>query len=198
MKELQPDAPSVGADSREAVHNRPAQASPIKGRVETLSTDFVTGWAAVSAAERVSHVFAMLESEVIGFGVANIARPDLERARLENQLNAYAFIVVFSRPVAAELIQSINVFIVGQPAMLPRAKHAKIDRSPPLRLFLMGSPRSGTSQLGSTLTQVLGLPWLGEGHAAPLFASAADALSGDINAENGLVRYLARQKFRQD
>ena len=61
----------------------------------------------------------------------------------------------------------------------------------------MGSPRSGTSQLGATLTKVLGLPWLGEGHGAPLFASAADALSGDINGENGLVRFMARQKFRQ-
>jgi hypothetical protein len=105
--------------------------------------------------------------------------------------------LVFSKPVPAELVQSISVHIVGQSTMLPRAKQVKIDRSPPLRLFLMGSPRSGTSQLGSTLTQVLGLPWLGEGHGAPLFASAADALSGDINAENGLVRYLARQKFRR-
>jgi hypothetical protein len=173
------------------------QASTITGRVETLSTDFVIGWASVSAANNFSHVFAMVDTEVIGFGVANITRPDLERARQESQLNAYAFILVFSRPVAAELVQSINVFIVGQPAMLPRAKQIKLDRSPSLRLFLMGSPRSGTSQLGSTLTKVLGLPWLGEGHAAPLFSSAANALSGDIGAENGLVRYMARQNFRQ-
>ncbi len=139
----------------------------------------------------------MVDTEIIGVGVANITRPDLERARKDSQLNAYAFIVVFKQPLAAELVQAINVFIVGQSAMLPRAKQVKIDRSPPLRLFLMGSPRSGTSQLGSTLTKVLGLPWLGEGHGAPLFASAADALSGDINAENGLVRFIARQNFRQ-
>jgi hypothetical protein len=197
VKESQPDAPRAGADPRDPAQNRPSPASPVKGRVESVSTDFVTGWAAVSAADQFSHVFAMVENEVIGFGVANIARPDLERARQESQLKAYAFIVVFNRPVAAELVQSINVFIVGQQAVLPRAKQVKIDRSPTLRLFLMGSPRSGTSQLGSTLTQVLGLPWLGEVHGAPLFASAADALSGDINAENGLVRFMARQKFRQ-
>ena len=139
----------------------------------------------------------MIDTEVIGFGVANINRPDLERARQDHQLDAYAFIIVFTRPIAAELVQAINVLIVGQAATLPRAKQVKIDRSPSLRLFLMGSPRSGTSQLGSTLTKVLGLPWLGEGHGAPLFASAAEALSGDIGAENGLVRYMARQNFRQ-
>lgn len=162
-----------------------------------MSTDFVTGWAAASAAGRFSHVLATVEGEVIGYGVANIARPDLERARKESQLNAYAFILVFRHPIAAELVQSVHVSVIGQPATLPRAKQVRIDRSPALRLFLMGSPRSGTSQLGSTLTQVLGLPWLGECHGAPLFASAADALSGDISAENGMIRYLARQNFRQ-
>ena len=190
---------AIGTRSKDtgSVENQPPQASTITGRVETLSTDFVIGWASVSAANHFSHVLAMVDTEVIGFGVANITRPDLERARQDNQLNAYAFIIVFSRPVAAELVQAINVVIAGQAVALPRAKQVKIDRSPSLRLFLMGSPRSGTSQLGSTLTKVLGIPWLGEGHGAPLFASAADALSGDISAENGLVRYMARQNFRQ-
>jgi len=190
---------AVGARSEDtgSVENQPPQASTITGRVETLSTDFVIGWASVSPGNHFSHVLAMVDSEVIGFGVANITRPDLERARQDSQLNAYAFIIVFSRPVAAELLQAIKVAIVGQSTVLPIAKQAKIDRSPSLRLFLMGSPRSGTSQLGSTLTKVLGLPWLGEGHGAPLFATAADALSGDISAENGLVRYMARQNFRQ-
>lgn len=186
-----------GSEDPGALQNRQPHASTLTGRVETLSADFVLGWASASAENHFSHVFAMVGSEVIGSSVANISRPDLERARQESQLNAYAFIVVFSQPVAAELVQSINVFVLGQSAMLPRAKNVKVDRTPCLRLFLMGSPRSGTSQLGSTLTKVLGLPWLGEGHAAPLFSSAADALSGDIKAENGLVRYMARQNFRQ-
>src|SRR5713101_2315374 len=85
-----------------SVENQPPQASTITGRVETLSTDFVIGWASVSAANNFSHVFAMVDTEVIGFGVANIARPALDRARQESQRNAFAFILVFSRPVAAE------------------------------------------------------------------------------------------------
>lgn len=197
MKEADPAAPRPVAVDAESVRGAHAPAARIKGRVETISAEFVAGWAAVSAGDRVSHVYAMADGEVIGFGVANIARPDLERARQEGNLNAYAFTLVFDRPIAAELVGSVSVFIVGQAAALPTAKQVRIDRSPTLRLFLMGSPRSGTSQLGSTLTKVLALPWLGEGHAAPLFASAADSLSGDSNAENGLVRHLARQNFRQ-
>ena len=179
------------------MEKQPPQALTITGRVETLSTDFVIGWAAVSPGNQFSHVLAMVDSDVVGCAVANVTRPDLDRERQDGQLNAYAFIIVFRRPVAAERVQTINVVIAGQQTTLPRTKQFRIDRSPPLRLFLMGSPRSGTSQLGSTLTKVLGLPWLGEGHGAPLFATAADALSGDLAAENGLVRYMARQNFRQ-
>ena len=167
------------------------------GRIEMLSTEFAIGWASVSAANHHAHVFAMVGSEIIGFGPANISRPDLDRARQEGQLNAYAFILVFDRPVNSEQTQSIKIFIAGQAAAIPEAKQVKIDRSPTLRLFVMGSPRSGTSQLGQTLAQVLSLPWLGEGHGAPLFASAADALAGDIDDKNGISRFMALQDFRQ-
>jgi len=175
----------------------PLAAGATLGRVETLSTEFVSGWASVQVSGRFAHVYAMLEDEVIGFGAASMTRPDLEKARQEKRLEAHAFMLAFKRRVAAELVPSIQVFVVGQPSMLPRARQLKIDRTPVLRMFLMGSPRSGTSQLGTTLTKVLGLPWLGEGHGAPLFASAADALTGDRAAENGLVRHLARENFRQ-
>ena len=174
-----------------------ASAASTLGRVETVSTEFVSGWAAVPPASPCAHVFATLEGEMLAFGAANMLRPDLDKARREGRLNAHAFILTFKRPVAAQLVSSVQVFVVGEATMLPQAKQLKVDRAPSLRLFLMGSPRSGTSQLGSTLTQVLGLPWLGEGHGAPLFARAADALTGDAAAENGLVRHMARENFRQ-
>jgi hypothetical protein len=165
--------------------------------VETLSTEFAMGWATISPTGRFSHLVAMLDSDVIGFGVADITRPDLDRARQEGRINAYAFVLVFGRPIPANSVRSINVFVLGQQAMLPQAKTVKFDRTPPLRLFLMGSPRSGTSELGSTLSKVLGLAWLGEGHAAPLFSSAANALGGDAASDNGLVRFMAQQNFRR-
>src|SRR5450755_198223 len=172
------------------VQIRSSPAIVVKGRIEKLSNEFVIGWASVSSPNRHTHLYAMAGDDVIGFGVANISRPDLDRARQERQMDAYAFIIIFDRLVPSESLNMINVFIVGQVAMLIKSDHVKIDRSPSLRLFLMGSPRSGTSQLGSTLTKVLDLRWLGEGHAAPLFATAADALSGDTNDKNGLARFM--------
>ena len=143
------------------------------GRVEGLSTEFAMGWASVSASGLRSHVVAMLGEEIIGVGLANLFRPDLDKARTEKRLDAYGFIIVFAASIPVDSVQQVEVYALGEEFMLPQAKQLKLDRAPPLRLFLMGSPRSGTSELGATLTKVLGLPWLGEGHAAPLFASAA-------------------------
>jgi Sulfotransferase family len=194
-----PNTASVASAPRrvepDPVQSQTPPAVSTVGRIEMLSTEFVIGWASVSAAKHNAYVFAMVGSEIIGFGAANISRPDLDRARQEGQLNAYAFIVVFDRPIAPDQVQSIKVFLAGQAAAIPEARQVKVDRSPTLRLFVMGSPRSGTSQLGQTLTQVLSLPWLGEGHGAPLFASAADALAGDINDKNGIARFMAQQDF---
>ncbi|MBS0379696.1 MAG: sulfotransferase [Proteobacteria bacterium] len=173
----------------------PAQAG--RGRVETLSAEFVSGWAQVHAPGKPAFVYATVRDEVLGFGAAKLSRPDLDKARQEGRLDAHAFMLTFKSPVAPSDINSIQVFAVGQPGPLPQAKQLKLDRTPTLRLFLMGSPRSGTSQLGATLTKVLSLPWLGEGHGAPLFSRAADALTGDRDAENGLVRHMARENFRR-
>ncbi len=72
----------------------------------------------------------------------------------------------------------MGAFVVGQLSMLPlsRARTVKVNVAPPLRLFVMGSPRSGSSELGSTLSKVPELAWLGEDHTAPLFGNAANAL----------------------
>ena len=189
--------PEISAAKGESACTSLLPAAEARGRVEMLSTEFVSGWAAVQAGGGPAHVYAMLDGEVIGSGVASMGRLDLDTARQEGRLDARAFVLAFQRPVSLEAVRSIAVFVLGQSAPLPQAKKLRIDRVPCLRLFLMGSPRSGTSQLGSTLTSVLALPWLGEGHAAPLFARAADALSGNKNAENGMVRHVAREDYRQ-
>ncbi len=174
-----------------------APAPAARGRVETLSAEFVSGWASAHAPGKPAFVYATLGDEVLGFSVAKMSRPDLDKAREERRLDAHAFMITFQGPVPANAVSAVQVFVVGHPAPLPQAKQVKLDRAPSLRLFLMGSPRSGTSQLGSTLTKVLGLPWLGEGHGAPLFSRAADALKGDRDADNGLVRHMARENFRR-
>ena len=121
-----PLSPTVATDPAPAgpspLQNGPASTPARIGRVETLSTEFVIGWASVTAANAFSHVFAMLGTEVVGFGVANISRPDLDRARAENRLNAYGFLIVFGRPVPADSVPAIDVFVVGQTAALAPSK----------------------------------------------------------------------------
>jgi len=81
--------------------DRPMQSLAGGNRVETMSTEFVMGWASVSPANRFSHVLAVLDNEVIGCCIANITRPDLDRARAERRCNAHAFLLVFDRAVPA-------------------------------------------------------------------------------------------------
>ena len=197
-REAEPVKPSQATPPQTApASQNPAEAPARGGRVELISTEFVAGWASTNAAGNRSHVVAVLDSQILGCTVADIARPDLDRARVQDRLDAFGFLVIFARPVPVEALESLQVYVLGQTVMIPRAHPMKIDRAPPLRLFVMGSPRSGTSELGTTLTGVLGLPWLGEGHAAPLFSAAANALTGDASAPSGLVRFMAQQNFRQ-
>jgi hypothetical protein len=161
-----------------------------------LSTEFAAGWAAVSPGRNPATVFAMLDNEVIGLGTASISRFGLDHAGRKGMLEPRAFTIVFSRPVPAEAVQSITVFAAGHVASIPRAETLKLEATPPLRIFVMGSPRSGTSELARTLSKVLGLPWKGEGHVAPLFHRVANDMSGDASSENALVRFLAQQNFR--
>jgi hypothetical protein len=189
--------PTPLRNGSDVAQQRPPPTPAVNGRVEKLSTEFAIGWATVSRSKHHTPVFATVDGEIIGFAVANISRLDLDRARQEGKMDAYGYIVIFDRRVPAEQVQSIKILIAGQSVILPQGSPVKTDRSPSLRLFLMGSPRSGTSQLARTLSKVLELPWLGEGHAAPLFASAAIALSGDADDKNGISRFMAHQGFRQ-
>jgi hypothetical protein len=167
------------------------------GHVEILSTEFALGWAAASPEGRFAELYAVLGTEVIGASTAHFGRADLDTARVEGSLNAYAFLIVFNRPVATEDVARIQIMPALGKAPLPPAGALKLDRTPPLRVFVLGSPRSGTSEMGTTLAAALKLPWLGEGHAAPLFATAANALQGDGASSNGFVRFLAREHYRK-
>src|SRR5579862_74786 len=116
-------APDMRGSSSEASsvvpETVPQAAGPI-GRVETLSTEFVSGWAAVQRTRARAFVYAMLEGEVISHGAATIARPDLEKARQERRLDAYAFMLPFERPLEVGAIASVEVFVLGDPRPLPR------------------------------------------------------------------------------
>ncbi len=167
------------------------------GHVEILSTEFALGWAAAPEGGQFPHLFAVLGTEIIGAATAHFGRADLDTARAAGTLNAYAFLIVFNRTIATEDVARIQIMPALGKAPLPAAGALKHDRTPPLRIFVLGSPRSGTSEMGTTLAAAFKLPWLGEGHAAPLFATAANALEGDSASTNGFVRFLAREHYRK-
>jgi hypothetical protein len=139
---------------------------------------------------------ALLGAEIIGTTSAKFTAPDADAAKADGADEAREFVVIFDRAVSAEEVEAIEIMPIPGGAPLPRAATMKLQQTPPTRIFVVGSPRSGTSQMGGTLSSALQLPWLGECHAAHLFATAADALSGSVGSPHGMVRFMARGGYR--
>jgi hypothetical protein len=184
------------------------------GLVEVLSTEFASGWA-LTQNGRAAYLYATLDNEIIGFARASLVRRDLlpkpppavdlaasilgdgiagEVAQPKELPNA--FVIVFDVRVPHGRLRDIKVRTVKGDGLLDYAAHLRIDRDRLLQVFILGSPRSGTSECAATLARVLELPWFGEGHAAPPFMRAADLLSGDQNAQSELLKFMAAQGFR--
>jgi len=166
----------------------------IEGRVEIISQDCVFGWATISA-DRVTYVCAKLDDKIIGIDSANIDRPDLQSLAERGTITAKAFLLVFDRELSSEEMARVTVHILGSEGTLETTARVVRDRYPALRIFVLGSPRSGTSELGSTLSNTLGLRWLGEGHAADRFATAAKALTPTPEDTHALVRFMKDQQY---
>jgi hypothetical protein len=166
------------------------------GVVEIVGQDFVSGWAADDIRHQPAHVYATLEGEVVGFARADIKRRDLDGLASGGELFAHAFLILFDHSLPEAALARIEVRSLHGDAPLQRDGRVRIDRSPKLQIFVLGSPRSGTSELAATLTDHFALPWMGEGHSAPQFAAAADALTGDSDSPNDLPRFMARQSYR--
>ena len=167
-----------------------------RGRIEILSQACVIGWAKTNVGTPV-HVYASLRGIVLGCARADLRRDDLDRAEQEGAMSARAFVIVFDEELEPGEAKAIEVRVLGLDVLLESGGQLVVDRSPGLRVFILGSPRSGTSELGGTLALKLRLPWLGEGHAAPLFSVAADSLTGNARADHGIVRIMAKQGFRR-
>ncbi len=166
------------------------------GRVEILSSAFAAGWARLPGAGA-AYVGAWLGAEMIGVAEAGGTRPDLVAAGDAGGFCARSFLILFNRDVAAGLVGAVVVRNILTQEVIPAADKVRIDAGPGLQVFILGSPRSGTSELAATLATQLGLPWLGEGHAGPLLAGAADFFAGDAASGNDMVRFLADQGLRK-
>lgn len=166
----------------------------LSGRVETLSTEFALGWAEADELDTV-YVYALLNGKIIGTAPADQIRPDLLKATEQRGKECRAFLILFIKAVADHEVQEIEVRAVHSGETLPNAQKLRVDQTPICQIFVFGSPRSGTSELGNTISTQLSLPWLGECHAAPLFAKAAEALDGDAKHLNGFPRFMANEQF---
>lgn len=186
----------------------------LEGVVEVLSAEFAIGWV-LAQGLRPAYVFARLDGETIGIASADLARPDLAGpapqddpaasilADLDIALPAVrrstglgmGFVMTFDIVVPQDRLTDVEVISVQTGNRLIRQASCRIDRPERLQLFVLGSPRSGTSEVSATLAKVLDLPWLGETHAAPDFAAAAKSLSGDPNSEAPALRFMATQSF---
>jgi hypothetical protein len=82
----------------------------------------------------------------------------------------------------------------GVTPLVPTSRAATfIEPRNVVQAFILGSPRSGTSELAATLSTQLNLAWVGEGHFAPTMAAAEALVTGDANSPNGLSRALAAE-----
>jgi hypothetical protein len=170
------------------MHGTSVSAEAAPGYIELLSPEFVRGWAQFHEGVP-AHVCALIDGRVVGTAIADETRGDLGDVGLQ----AGGFLIVFERRFSFEERVRVQVRVVGSGAELPRSAGMSWGREPVRQVFVLGSPRSGTSEMGATLTRVLDLPWQGEFHAAPLFAQAAAALRGDPEAPDELHRFLAHR-----
>lgn len=143
-----------------------------QGCIEQLSTEFATGWA-LWVQGQPALVYARLRGAIIGHAVAAVAREDLQARHASGGPASGAFLLLFTRPLEPADLARIMFETADQSAPLRRLENATLDRFPVMQVFVLGSPRSGTSELGRTLASALSLPWRGEFHGAPLFAKPA-------------------------
>jgi hypothetical protein len=179
----------------------------LNGLIEIMSPIFAMGWAR-SHNGHPARVYAMLDTQIIGWAVADSVRGDLKPAPSPDDQGSgaddkvpqgFGYTIIFDNEVSIEQLDEVKIFVTSQPDELRRGKLAGNYRREPRQIFVLGSPRSGTSQLAETLAHTLSLPWFGECHAAPAFQAAALALSGrrDPNVPlNGLLRYMVNHNFR--
>lgn len=163
----------------------------ISGVVEILTRYFASGWVAGDSAAS-GYVVAEFQGQCLGVARADIERPDLAR----NPRCLRAFIVCFSVPLDASDLDHVSIRPIESTNHLSIGANLRRDDRAACQIFVLGSPRSGTSELSATLAGQLDLPWLGEGHVAPAFASAARALEGDGRDASGVRKFssLAGQK----
>ena len=158
------------------------------GLVENLTPFSAHGWA-VARDSGTTHVVAEHRGRVLGFAAVDIERPDLAQVGLQ----ARAFRMAFAEPVPARDLADVRVSFLESTTPLPMSPGVVQAERPPTQVFVVGSPRSGTSAMSVCLAGALQVPCRGELHAGPRFLQAAAALHGDPESSSDMVKLLAAE-----
>jgi hypothetical protein len=154
----------------------------VTGFTERMGAEFATGWVNdPNMAPLPALVVARLGNEVLGHAFATFDRKDLPAG-------GKGFCIVFGRRLNPEDMDGLEVF-GGNGTPLRRTAQCKMDSHDIRRVFVLGSPRSGTSQLGSCIAEAFQLNWLGEGHVAAAFAAMFSG-ANMINSNTGFLQVV--------
>lgn len=160
------------------------------GAVEIITRYFASGWIDLSKSNG-SLVVAELGENVIGIGRADIRRRDLD----QHGESLRAFLILFDMPIEGNDLEFVTIRTINSAEKLPIRKNCRKDNRVGQQVFVMGSPRSGTSELSGTIAEALDLAWIGECHIAPAFAAAGKALAGDEKTSVGIKKFSAFSKL---
>jgi hypothetical protein len=161
----------------------------IKGKVELFTPTAVVGWlAAFGAPEDRIRLELLLDGISIAIATADGARPDVAAHGFGD--GACQFEFTLSEPLTRAEAERLQLRIVGSDLILevprdlslfadpaPPAPTAEAVKPEPLKVFIVGSPRSGTSVLLRAMQTVVGLSARGESHVIPAVARAVFQLN---------------------
>ncbi len=156
----------------------------VKGNVEQFNRRTVSGWLTL---ERDPDSKLMLElvldEHAIQVAAADRYRPDLEQAGWAGGNCAFEFYM--EPPLTEAEVDRVKLRIAGSALYLelPRDQAVALRAPdevepdlPGLKVFVVGSPRSGTSVLLRAIQSEFGLPARGESHVIPAVARALHEL----------------------
>ena len=169
------------------------EAAQPSGFLELISPAFALGWAR-HAPHGPAYIAAMLGDEILGIARAETPRADLAQLQ-ETGRPAGSFIVLFNRELDTADLTRVALHRLDDHSALPPIAELRFDSSPIRRIFVLGSPRSGTSELGATLQRVYDLPWMGEFHGAPLFAAPAAAIQQEMSKDDDLSHFIGAYRL---
>ncbi len=188
------------------MNHSPGTAIP-PGYLEAVKPGSAHGWATYGEGGP-ANVYAMLGNEMLGAAIADLIRTDAEASLAVHNVRGGGFRIVFNRDLSPQEQARVSVTVLGGAGPLLRLPGAQPEPEPEEELppafpvFIVGSPRSGTSILAHALLSA-GYAGYNEGN----FLSLLHRLDADVDthfeifgSENTevLTAHIDRQALKAD